>query len=550
MRAITPLLLALGLPLFAQQPAGTAPEGTRQAMDAVMRSYFDANAPGAVGLVALDGQVLWTGAVGLADAKARTPLGKDDVFRIGSLTKQFTATAILQLVEDGALKLDADIRSYIEFPKKDHVITVEHLLTHTSGIPNYTDLPTFTPKLYGKDVLVKDVVATFKDLPLEFEPGTKWAYSNSGYILLGLIIEKVSGLSYEGYLQEFIFGPAGMTHTSASAANTLVENEVKGHARDGASWREAVPLSLTWPYSAGVIRSSVEDLNAWNTAVMSGLLVPPASMDRAFKDHLLKDGTPAHYGYGWMVGRLQGTGTLEHGGGINGFSSYGIFDPQDAVYAVVLSDREDAPTGAAAAELAAIAMGAPFPTAPYGVDTAALRAYAGVYVSDKGTERYLTVEGGKLWSQRQGGARYALRCVGQDQFRFENDLVILDFQRAGGVVTGARLRTRMDEEPLTRTDRPLPVAPKEMALDAAVLQRYAGVYELQPGFNLTFRVDGTRFLTQGTGQPEVEAFASGPTTFFLKAVDARIEFYPEENGKVKRMKLFQGGAELEGKRIK
>jgi len=539
------LLLAVA-PLAAQDAGG----GGNPAMDAVLHSYFSDKEPGAVALVALDGQVIWSGAVGLADVRAKSTLDTSDVFRIGSITKQFTATAILQLVEEGLVRLDADIRDYIDFPKKDQVITVEHLLTHTSGIPNYTDLPSFTPKAFGKDVQVKDVVATFKDLPLEFVPGSRFQYSNSGYILLGLIVEKASGLAWDAYMQEFIFTPAGMTHTSASPDNALVEDEITGYTQEDGKWSAATPLSLTWPYSAEVIRSTVGDLNRWNTAVMSGALVPPASMDRAFRDHPLADGSPSHYGYGWLTGRLQGTATLEHGGSINGFQSYGLFIPQDAVYVAVLSNREDVDVGAPAAELAAIALGSPFPTKPYGVDTAALRALTGVYVTPKGVERYLTVDGGKLWSQRQGSSKRELLCVGQDQFRFVGEVTMLEFQRSNGKVTGARLRTRMADEQMTRTDRPLPEPVKEIAVDAATLKRYVGVYELQPGFNLTFRADGGRLFAQATGQEEFEAFASSSTAFFLKVVEARMEFYPEADGSVKKMKLFQGGAEMEGKRIK
>lgn len=546
-RPILLLALLTASRLCAQSASG---DGLGASLDAVLQRYFTGSGPGATALVALDGQVMWSGSVGLADPRARTTIDTSDVFRIGSLTKQFTATAIMQLAEEGLVGLQADIRSYIDFPKKEHTITVEHLLTHTSGIPNYTDLPTFTPKLYGRDVLVKDVVATFRDLPLEFEPGTQWRYSNSGYILLGQIIEKVSGLSYEGYMRENIFGPAGLLSTSASPANDVVEGEIEGYRREGDAWKQAVPISLSWPFAAGVIRSTVGDLNRWNTAVMSGRLAPPASMEKAFTGHRLKDGTPTHYGYGWITGRLQGTPTLEHGGSINGFSSYGIHVPQDAVYAVVLSNRTDVDAGAVAAELAAVVLGTPFPSEPYGVDTAALRAISGVYVSEKGVERYLTVEDGRLWSQRQGGSKHELRCVGQDLFRFTDDVLMLQVQRSGGKITGARLRTRMGDEQLTRTEKPLPLAPVEVQLDPATLQRYAGVYELRPGFNLTFRVDGTRFFTQATGQQELEAFPSGPTTFFLKVVDARIEFLPEPDGAVKRMKLAQGGVETEGKRIK
>jgi hypothetical protein len=222
----------------------------------------------------------------------------------------------------------------------------------------------------------------------------------------------------------------------------------------------------------------------------------------------------------------------------------------DGVYVIVLSNREDVDVEVPACELAAIAIGAPYPTTVMPLDQAAMTAFTGVYEGDKGVVRYITMESGKLWSQREGSSKRELMCYNPDQFRFAQDIVLLDFKRLDGQVVGATLRTRDAEEWMTRTARPLPKAPDEVTVEASRLKQYAGVYQLMPDFNLTVRSEGSRLFAQATGQEELEVYASGQTTFFYKVVDARIEFLPDAKGKVKRMKLYQGGAELEGKRIK
>src|SRR5690606_35342319 len=194
-------------------------------LDAAVDEHFTADAPGGVVLVAQGDKILYQRALGMADVAANKALTTNSVLRIGSVTKQFTGVAILQLAEQGKLKLTDEIQQYVDFPKKEHPITIEHLASHTAGIPNFTDLPGYNVDTYCKDINIAAMLEQFKDLPLEFEPGSKWSYSNSGYILLTAIIEKVSGMSWTDYAEKHLLRPAGMKASSASINSAFLPNE-------------------------------------------------------------------------------------------------------------------------------------------------------------------------------------------------------------------------------------------------------------------------------------------------------------------------------------
>lgn len=518
-------------------------------MEAVLAEHFTADHPGGVVLVAKGDRILYERALGMADVAANKPLTTASQFRIGSITKQFTGVAILQLADQGKLKLTDEVQRYVDFPKKEHPITIEHLLTHTSGIPNFTDLPFYKAENYAKNATLPELIAQFKDLPLEFKPGTKWSYSNSGYILLTAIIEKVSGQSWSDYMAEHLLRPVGMTSSSAALDDHYLPREPGlGYQPEGESWVPSFPVSLTWPRGAGSIRSTVEDLWKWNTAVQKGKLLPAQFREQAFKSYVLANDTACGYGYGWMFQNVQGSPTREHSGGINGATSNMLYLPNEDIFVVVLVNRESADAHSLAPELAAIALGKPYggPEVPLTPEQA--RAYAGVYRSEQGVTRYVTSDSDGLHAQREGGRRFRLQYQGNDRFRYAGDVINITFQRTDGKVTGALLQTRQGDDPMTLTDEPLP-ARTAIPLHNADLLPYVGEYELAPGFTITFRADGDRFFLRPTGQQELEVFGSAPNEFFLTVVDATISFHPEADGRVQRL-TFRQGKEMEGRRVK
>lgn len=548
-----PILVRLGipfLPLFFLQATLQAQlneGGMIAAFDDALTERFSMDAPGGAVLIARGDSILYEKAIGLADMSTKQALTTRHQFRIASVTKQFAAVAILQLAEAGTLKLGDEIQKYVDFPVKERPITIEHLLTHSSGIPDFTRTAAYTPEAYAKPITLPELLALFANEPLEFAPGSKWSYSNSGYILLTAIIEKVSGQNWSDYAREHLFKPAGMTSSSAAIAGGPLQNEAVGYAEGEQGWEPAYPISLSWPRAAGCIRSTVGDLWAWNRTVYAGKLVGTAMQTSAHRPFLLSDGTATDYGYGWFLQQVQGSPTIEHNGGIDGFTSASLYLPQEDLYVAVLVNRQTSDASDLAPILAGIALGKPYGGQVLPLDPEIAQDYTGVYVNAEGVERYITADGNGLHAQRQGSTVLDLDHLGNDRFIYHGDVITITFQRKDDRVVGARFLSRRGEERLTRSTKPVPVR-KEVPLNGAELLRYVGTYEMAEGFTLTFRVEGDRFFAQATRQPELELFGEGPHTFFLKALDARIEFYPEADGSVKRVKLFQGG-EMEGQRI-
>jgi D-alanyl-D-alanine carboxypeptidase len=453
---LSALIIAVLLPGEAVPAMAASQDTLVSQVDALLSPVFKAGTPGAAVLVMKDGKPLVRKAYGTADLELGVALTPDHVFRIGSMTKQFTAVAILMLMEQGKLALNDPLIKFLpDYPMQGKTVTVEHLLTHTSGIKSYTDIKEFPP-LRRKDMPVAELIAVFKDKPFDFVPGEKWLYNNSGYILLGAIIEKVSGMSYETFMQKNVFDPLGLKNTYYGSATRIIPQRIPGYGPGTSNgFANADYLSMTLPYAAGSLLSTVDDLAAWNEALPAGKLIKRETLEKAWTDYKLKDGSATGYGYGWMIGTFEGRRLITHGGGINGFMSDGLLLPEERLIVVILTNST-------------------LPARAPGVFTAK--------------------------------------------------------------IAGAAL------------GKPI-VEPKEVKIDPKIFDQYAGKYELQPGFLISFFRAGDRFMTQATGQGAAEIFAESETKFFLKVVDGSVEFVKDASGKVTGMVLTQGGRSMPAKRI-
>jgi len=541
--------------LFLFAAALPAQDAAMQAkFDQLVQAQFPADGPGAAVLITRKGDVVYKKAIGKASIELDVPLSTDNVFRIGSVTKQFTSAAILKLSEEGKVNLQSDITTYIpDYPTQGKKITVEQLLNHTSGIKSYTEMVEWNAMTRRKDFSPRELVDFFKNERMDFEPGTKYKYNNSGYILLGYIIEKVSGKSYAAYLDEQFFKPLGMQHTYYDSSERLIKNRANGYSKEK-EYTNTEFLSTTQPYSAGALLSTVEDLTTWTRALHSGKVIKPETMQKAFKANVLPDGTNSYYGYGWQIGALMGSHTIEHGGAINGFLSYLIYVKEEDVCVAVLTNCDCVSPDALGDKLAALAAGKDLEPAAISVKNEVLTTYTGVYENDKKEQRIITLENGVLKSQRTGSSKFTLVPYAPGQFYFENSLSRLRFTEEGKgakkvskAIVGDR---HTDENVWTKTDKPIPAGKQELQLTEAQLTPFTGEYQLAPGFTITVTREGTQLFCQATGQSRFEVYAESPTRFFLKVVDATIEFYPDEKGVVPQMTLFQGGQEIPGTRIK
>src|SRR5262245_47744551 len=300
-------------------------------------------------LVAENGKVVYKGAFGLANMEWNIPNTPDTKFRLGSITKQFTATLTMQLVEQGKIKLDAKISDYLPDYRNDigQKVTIHQLLTHTSGIPSYTGQPGFFENVSRNPYKVDDFVKKYASGDLEFEPGSKYSYNNSGYFLLGAIIEHVTGKPYEQVLKEKIFDPVGMKNTGYDHHDTIIQKRASGYAKTLDGYTNAPYLDMSIPYAAGSLYSTVEDLFLWDQALYTNSLLSEQSKTLMYKPSL------QDYAYGWVVRNAsfkekdQPVQVISHGGGINGFATVISRYPNQKNLIVILDNTGQATSGLA-----------------------------------------------------------------------------------------------------------------------------------------------------------------------------------------------------------
>lgn len=338
------LLLAMIAPLSV---AGAA-DDTAAGIDAFMKSYQDLGMFNGAVLVATDGDIVFSNGYGLANMEWDIPNSPDTKFRLGSITKQFTAMIVMQLVEEDKLSLDATVADLLPYFRPDlgERITVHHLLTHTSGLPNYTALPGFMADAARDPYEVEEFVTTYCSGDLEFEPGSEFRYSNSGYFVLGAIIERVAGGPYEQQLNTRILRPTEMRDTGYDHGATVMKRRAAGYERTGNIFQNAPYLDMTIPYAAGSLYSTVEDLLRWDQALYGDTLLSEAGKATMFEPFL------DDYAYGWVVttvpiGADEAERTvIAHGGGINGFNTLIARVIEDRHLVVLLNNTGRANLGA------------------------------------------------------------------------------------------------------------------------------------------------------------------------------------------------------------
>jgi len=514
---------------------------------------FPAKEPGAVALIVKEGKVLLKKGYGLASVESQTPLTPESILKIGSVTKQFTSTAILKLAQENKLTLKDDITKY--FPGlTDRKVTIENLLNHTSGIKSYTSLPQLmTPEKKKAGITPEEMLAVLKNETPDFSPGEGYLYNNSGYYLLGLIIEKVSGVKYEEYLAKNFFKPLGMKHTFMNDTQ-LPKNVAIGYRVNGPDAFEPDHyIHPSIPFSAGALYSTVDDLWKWNQAVFSYKFVGKEWMEKAWTPLTLNNGKQENYGYAWQLGRLDDKKVIGHGGAIDGYICFELYEPESKIYVSILTNVMRVNPEGYAYDLAEMVKGVSKtkPT-PIVLDESKLREYTGVYAIDDKSERVVTMREKKLYSMRTGSSKFEIVPYAEDAFYFEGTLTRVKFLRDGNgkIVASESIGRDWLPSRATKTDKPIPAETKEIEIEAAVFDVYVGEYELAPGFVIKVWREEKRFKAQATGQPPFDLFAESERKFFLKVVDAKIEFNRDDKGNVVSMTLFQNGQIIPGKKIK
>jgi len=381
---------------------GSAQAEDAARMDALAQNYADSGKFMGSVLVWKDGKALLDKGYGYANLEWRIPNTPDTKFRLGSMTKQFTAAAILLLQQRGQLNINDPITKYLPAaPAAWKKITLHQLLTHTSGIANFTDQPDYT-KWERFPAQPMELVARFKDKKLDFPPGSKWSYSNSGYVLLGIVIEKISGQTYQAFLTDNIFKPLGMADSGYDSEAMVIANHASGYmpGRDGPVPAGYVDMSV--PYAAGALYSTTRDILRWEQGLFGGKLLNA--------DMLKLMTTPGlgNYGCGFWIQDAAGHRKVTHGGGIEGFNTQGDYLPDDNLVVVVLGNINGTAPSELSGHLVTLGLGQPLTLAKERVavkiDPAGFDAYSGTYQFAPQFRITFTREGDRFFAQGTGQA--------------------------------------------------------------------------------------------------------------------------------------------------
>jgi CubicO group peptidase (beta-lactamase class C family) len=516
--------------------------------------------PGAAVLVAKDSEVLYQNGYGYADIGHLVEVTPETIFRIGSISKQFTAAAILKLQEEGKLNVQDKLSKFLpDYPRGDEV-TLHYLLTHTSGIHSYTNKPDFM-KTVTVEIKAEELIDSFKDDMFEFDPGEKQSYCNSGYFLLGYIVEKVSGKSLGDYLKESFFDPLNMNETGIHHWNLILDHEATGYSYVGGKVQKAQNWDMSRAGGAGALYSTVGDLYRWNQALFSGKVLKESSLKVAFTPAKLNNGEiamgtgSAGYGYGWAIGEIRGVKLISHGGGLHGFSSYLMQLPEKKFTVAVLANSQpsipELSSSGFAHQIAEIYLFKEMEQRvsfieDKTVDPTVYDDYVGRY--DYGDSMVLTVtrQGDRLLAQLSGQGQAEIFPRSENEFFWkEVDAQITFVRNKKGKVTGAvhhqggrTLKVpKLKDEPVAK-------------VDPAVYDAYVGEYEIENVGKLTVTKDDGHLYAQLASQPKFEVFPRSETEFFLKVVQADIIFTKDKDGRVTGLTLKQAGVNMTGKKVK
>ena len=571
------ILLLFVLGVLVVQTSALAQNKVRK-IDDLMSLYSKYGQFNGSVLVADNGKVIYKKGLGLANMEWNIPNDPDTKFRLGSITKQFTATLILQLVEQGKIKLDGKLSDYLPDYRKDTgaKITIHNLLSHTSGVPSYTSVPGFFQNVSRNPFAVDDFIKKYASENLEFEPGTKFVYSNSGYFLLGSVVEKVTGKPYEQVLKENIFDPLGMKNSGYDHWGTIINKRATGYSKTPRGYETAPYLDMSIPYSAGSLYSTVEDLYLWDQALYGDKVLTAKSKELMFKANL------NNYGYGFVMTNATlgpnkfAVPVIQHNGGINGFSTTIVRMIGERRLIVLLDNAEHGQyLDKIALSVMSVLYDQPYESPKQSIaetllktivekDAAsAARQYRDLKAGSTAGEydfaetelnllgyRLLqmkkvaeAIEIFKLNVEAYPGGFNAYDSLGEAyKIHGDKDLAIANYKKS--------LELNPKNTNATTQLASLTGDQKDVKVDPKIYASYAGDYELAPGFIITITNEDGKLMGQPTGQSKAELFPSSETEFFLKVVEARITFVKDEQGKVTELILSQNGRKMPAKKIR
>ena len=553
MKSFTFILPASLVFLIAALSVSRAEVSFEEGANRHLREVTKGDSPGVAVLVARDGKIVFQGGFGFADLEKKTPVTPETKFRIGSISKQFTAAAILKLAEEKKLAVTDPLSKFFpDFPRGGEV-TLHHLLTHTSGIHSYTDKPDFLGKVSGA-IEPGKLIESFKNDAPDFAPGAGFHYSNSAYFLLGEIVAKVSGKPFGDYLRDTFFTPLEMKDTGVFVNSASPPGMAKGYSFAEGKSGPALDWDMSWAGGAGALYSTAGDLFRWNEALFGGRVVNAESFKAATTPVTLPaDVDGMKYGCGLVMSEFKRLRAIGHGGGLNGWSSDLLRLPDQHCTVVVLVNALPPPPGLSPGEishsLAEKILADEIKKLPplienKSVDPKTFPAFTGRF-DYQGAVMTVSVEGDRLFAQLTGQPKHEIFPKSADEFFWKvTDAQVVFVRNEKGEVTAARHTQNGN------TFKAAKLGGEAVKLTAAQLDAPLGEYRYGPGAVLSVTRDGEQLFAQLTGQPKFPIFPKSATEFEWRVVAAKVEFVKGDDGKVAKAIHRQGGSIIEAEKIK
>lgn len=532
-------------------------------LDSMMSVTYKPDEPGASVLVYRNDEVLLKKAYGLANFETKEPITPEHLFCIGSITKQFTAMAILMLEEQGKLSINDPIHKYLpDYPHSDKRITIENLLTHTSGMVDVFEVNQWY-EFWNKDLNPQEFVDIFKNEPLLSEPGTTYHYSNFGYAILGLIIEKLSGKTYTDFVSENIFKPLGMTNSYILKSSDSNSKATIGYNKTKGGIEKTGLINYSHLFAAGSIWTCPADMLKWYLWLSEKRKEKDPKIEKMLTQYTLADGLLSNNGYGMMLYNVYDHPAAGNNGGMLGFTNYTLWLYNEDIVVILLSNNRYEDTDPIlntrydvtknALKLSEIVLGIKTqPVEFINIPESDLGKYTGVYKIEENVYRIITQKGNQLYSKRSdSGPRKPINPTSSTAFqdptgsKFE-----FVFDNIGNVIQANWRKPDGSLSVAEKTDLPIPESKKPVIISDKDYEAICGLYKMMVVFDVNvYRSDSSSIIVESKQRGKSVFFPESPTRFFFIEDDNTvIDFIKNKNGKVEEMKMTTNGRTFSAKK--
>jgi CubicO group peptidase (beta-lactamase class C family) len=550
------LLLTAG---FSQSPA--LGESKIKSLDSLFRLTFPSTEPGAIILLAKDGKPFFRKAYGMANIELPVTMNTDHKMGIGSISKQFTAMALLLLQQEGKLNVKDDIRKYLpQYNTWGRTITIDQILSHTSGIPSYTELPGFDT-LADKKISNSRLINFFEKSPLIFEPGSNWSYSNSGFVLAGVIVEKITGQPFNDFVSERILKKLNMTETSFGSSDYALPGKTAEYAGNTPKGKIKMETQYDWywAYGAGQLISTVDDMLKWDEALYDAGFIRPDLLKTAHIAIPLTTGLSANYGLGWAVDTLNGKAVIQHGGSIGGYRAQGMRLPDDHIYMILLSNSGTTNSSLTLNKALSLLYNVP-PVREQRQEIQSWKEMEGVYESLNSGSRlqknmgdlpaFFTIRTDSLnrvTVQRSSSAAITLTPAGKDKlYDKSSPFTTWRFNRneQGKVISFTieqLLPTMGPERTNLKIADVVPAIKKPVMADSAQLTAYTGLFRHELGSSARIiQVKNNLYMEDPEFKTRTQLHWLNGNQFWIKELDREVNFIRDKKGNVTSIQYSNG----------